>query len=454
VKRLKKGDGPIFRAMRAINGSVAFSALLALPVAADALDLKVRVEAEGRWFYEAENADDDGPVLGSLAGTAEIYQSWDDGRSVTGELFYRYDENDPSRTHGDVRELYYQQSGDRFEFRVGARRVFWGVTESRHLVDIVNQSDFVENISNELKLGQPMMSLAWIGDLGTTEFFLMPYQRARTFPGPKGYTRFPLEIHAHEAIYESRHEQEHVDYAVRHSGSFGPVDLGVSWFDGTAREPRLAPCVRRNASGTYIATPDGPACDAPNYGSAVLPPPLVPPPNYAQLVAAEIQANVVLVPFYDLWRQASVDAQYVAGSMAWKLEGAWRETGGVTTWGSVAGFEYTFGDVRGSGVDVGVLGEFLWDEKRETLNVFFDDELFVGVRLALNDVAGTTLLAGVIADRVDATRRRYGLEASRRLDDDWKLSGELRVFSKWPTDDNMTFLADQDFLTMTLERYF
>jgi hypothetical protein len=49
--------------------------------------------------------------------------------------------------------------------------------------------------------------------------------------------------------------------------------------------------------------------------------------------------------------------------------------------------------------------------------------------------------------------RRYGLEASGRLNDDWKLSAELRVFSKWPND-NTAFLADQDFLTVTLERYF
>jgi hypothetical protein len=428
--------------------------LLALPAAAQALEFRPRLEAEGRWFYEAENADDDAPLLGSAAGTLEVYHAWEGGRRIVGEFFYRHDENDDSRTHGDVRELYYQQSGDTFEFRAGARRVFWGVTESRHLVDVVNQSDFIENISNELKLGQPMMSLAFIGDLGTTELFLMPYQRARTFPGEKGYPRFPLEVQEHEAMYESRHEQEHVDYAVRYNNTFGPVDLGLAWFDGTGREPRLSPCVRRNASGTFIATPNGPACDAgSNFQSAVLPPPLVPPPDYMQQVAAEIQANLVLVPFYDLWRQASVDAQYVTGSMAWKLEGVWRETLDEATWGSVAGFEYTFGDVRGSGMDIGVLGEYLYDEKDDALNVLFDDELFAGVRLALNDVAGTTLLAGVLASRDQGDMRRYGLEASRRLTDDWKLTAELRVFSKWP-DDNTVFLADQDFLTVTLERYF
>jgi hypothetical protein len=436
-----------------MNRSVLFLMVL-LPGVAQAIEFRPRIEGEGRWFYEAENADDDAPLLGSAAGTLEFHHDWEGDRRLAGELFYRYDDNDGSRTHGDVRELYYQQSGEAFEFRAGARRVFWGVTESRHLVDIVNQSDFVENISNELKLGQPMMSLAFIGDLGTTEFFLMPYQRARTFPGEKGYPRFPLPVYESEAQYESRHEQEHVDYAVRYSGSFGPVDLGLGWFDGTGREPRLQPCVPTGAGGQYWSgSPDGPTC--PPTAVTVTPPPPIPPPppDWPQQVAAEVAAVTGLVPFYDLWQQASIDAQVVAGSMAWKLEAAWRDTAGRTTWGSVAGFEYTFGDVRGSGIDIGVLGEWLWDEKRDALNVLFDDELFAGVRLALNDVAGTTLLAGVLADREDGTMRRYGLEASRRLTDDWKLTGELRAFSKWP-DDNTAFLADQDFLTVTLERYF
>lgn len=443
-----------------INRSVLFflSALAALPLAAHAIDFRPRLEAEGRWFYEAENADDDAPLLGSVAGTLEAYQALDEGRRIVGEFFYRYDENDATRTHGDIRELYWQQSGDAFEFRLGARRVFWGVTESRHLVDIVNQSDFVENISNELKLGQPMASLAWIGDVGTTEFFLMPYQRARTFPGDDGYPRLPLPVHEQEARYQSEDEQEHVDYAVRWNGSFGPVDLGVAWFDGTAREPRLLPCVRRGASDTYVSNPGAPNCNADNsYMDSVVPPPAIPPPpaDWQQQAAAQVRANLVLVPFYDLWRQASIDAQYVTGSMAWKLEAVRRTTLDDTTWGTVAGFEYTFGDVRGSGIDIGVLGEYLYDEKDTALNALFDDEVFAGMRVALNDVAGTSVLAGVLADAETGESRRYGLEVSGRLNDDWKLSGEVRAFSRWDEADVATgFLGDQDFATITLERFF
>ncbi|MGH8441506.1 MAG: hypothetical protein ACRETF_01235 [Nevskiaceae bacterium] len=389
----------------------ALAVLLALPAAAQAVEFKPKLEAEVRCFYDAEDADGDTPVLGSIAGTLEVYAGFDDGRQrLVGEFFARWDENDGERTHGDVRELYYQVSGESFEFRAGARRVFWGVTESRHLVDIINQSDFVENISNEQKLGQPMLSLAGIFEAGTVEAFLMPLHRERTFPGMDGWPRLPLPVQD-GAVYTSDDEEHNLDYALRYSGSFGPVDVGIAWFDGTGREPRL------------------------ELG--------VGPPG------------LVLVPTYDAWRQASIDAQWVTGSMAWKLEAVNRDTAGERTWGSVAGFEYTFGDVAGSGIDIGVLGEYLADEKDEALNALVDDEVFAGLRLALNDVAGTTLLAGVLASSDDGKSRRYGVEASGRLNDNWKLSGEARIFSQFPDNDPLlAFLAEQSFVTITLERYF
>jgi len=415
--------------------TAALAALLAA-APAQAIEFKPKVEGEGRWYfqYEPENK----PVVGAAAATVELYHGWQDGKQrIVGEFFQRYDANDDSRTHADVRELYYQVIGDDFEFRLGARRVFWGVTESRHLVDVINQSDFVENIDNEDKLGQPMLNVALIREIGTFELFLLPYQRARTFPGVDGFPRLPFPVHAHEALYESNREQTHLDGALRYVGSFGPLDFGLAWFDGTAREPRLLPCVKRGASGSTLSNPGAPNCEFPYTGSFVQPAPTIPPQTPEQIgaqFAAEVEANLVLVPFYDRLRQASIDAQYVIGSLALKLEALHREQHDAGTWGAVTGFEYTLGDVQGSGADIGLLAEYLYDEKDEFLGQLADDELFVGSRIALNDVAGTQFLGGVVASRKDFRNRLYGIEASRRLGDDWKLSLESRLFSAMPDD--------------------
>ena len=143
---------------------------------------------EGRWYYQ----DGDHPGQESHAGgfvvEPKFYVEDAEGRSLTVAPFFRYDAADPRRTHVDVREAYLLLLGEigegEWELRLGADRVFWGVTESRHLVDIVNQTDVIEHPNEEAKLGQPMAHLTWSGDAGVVELFALPYHRERTFPGP------------------------------------------------------------------------------------------------------------------------------------------------------------------------------------------------------------------------------------------------------------------------------
>lgn len=62
--------------------------------------------------------------------------------------------------------------GDGWEPRIGVDKVFWGVTESVHLVDIVDQTDLVENPDGEDKLSQPMVYLSLPRDRGMLDFGL------------------------------------------------------------------------------------------------------------------------------------------------------------------------------------------------------------------------------------------------------------------------------------------
>ena len=60
----------------------------------------------------------------------------------------------------DIRELNYLLFGETWEVRLGVDKVFWGTTEFVHLVDIVNQTDLVEDVDGEDKLGQPTVNLS------------------------------------------------------------------------------------------------------------------------------------------------------------------------------------------------------------------------------------------------------------------------------------------------------
>ena len=133
----------------------------------------------------------------------EMYTEWNDRvDSILFKPFVRLDQQDSNRTHVDLRELMWLHAADNWETRVGVSKVFWGQTESVHLVDIINQTDAVENIDGEDKLGQPMINLNVFGDYGTISGFILPYFRERTFPGEEGRLRPPLPIEEDNALYE------------------------------------------------------------------------------------------------------------------------------------------------------------------------------------------------------------------------------------------------------------
>ncbi len=89
---------------------------------------------------------------------------------------------------------------------------------------MINQTDFVENIDGEQKLGQPMVNFSLILDWATIEFFMLTGFRERTFPGMNGRLRFPVRIDLDNPIYESEQKEKHIDWAARYSQMLVPVD--------------------------------------------------------------------------------------------------------------------------------------------------------------------------------------------------------------------------------------
>ena len=188
---------------------------------------------EPRFFLQSPLSDrQHGMGNFSFVVQPEFYHEWADGdMSLTIVPYLRLDQHDSQRTHFDFREFLLQTVGDRWELRIGLGVVFWGVTESQHLVDVINQTDLVESPDGEEKLGQPMVNFTWISRWGTLNFFVLSFFRERTFPGEKGRLRFPLPVDAGKSDAEGRH----VDWAIRWSETLGDFDIGLSHFYGTDR---------------------------------------------------------------------------------------------------------------------------------------------------------------------------------------------------------------------------
>jgi hypothetical protein len=347
----------------------------------------------------------------SLSLEPEYYHRWEErSQSLTFRPFLRLDQHDPERTHADIREFYWQKTAERWELRLGIRKVFWGVTESQHLVDVINQTDLVEDPDGEEKLGQPMLNLALIGNWGTLDLFLLPGFRERTFAGSRGRLRPPLPVDTDNPEYESGAGEYPLDWAARWSRSLGNWDVGLSHFSGTNREPRLKP----------------------RFSTSEL---------------------LKLVPYYDQIDQTGLDVQLTKGSWLWKLEAIHRSGQGESFEALTAGFEYTIYGMFDTAADVGLLAEYLYDSRGDDAPLPFENDLFLGMRVGFNDTQTTELLAGAIVDP-DSSATIASLELSRRLGSSWRLNIEARSFFGQPKSDPGFVFRSDDYLQIELAWYF
>jgi hypothetical protein len=382
--------------------------LLAVPGALEA-QLQGRLGVEARAFPMNPLHEGADHMNGSVSIEPEWYKDFDRRRQrILVHAFLRVDGNDDARTHFDLRELMWERVDRWWEVRIGLGLVYWGVTESQHLVDIINQTDLVENPDGEDKLGQPMINFTLVQRWGTIDVFVLPFFRERTFPGSDGRLRPPLVVDRDNAQYESSAGRSHTDFALRWSHILGEWDVGVSAFRGTNRDPLLVP----------TQSTEGP----------------------------------VLTPYYQQINQIGLDLQRTFGGWLWKLEAITR--GGETLTRYLAftgGFEYTFVGALGSDMDIGVLTEYLYDSRGRTGSPFQND-IFLGSRIAFNDVQSTAILVGGIIDhRTGETL--FSVEANRRLDANWLISIEARAFI---ADQGDTFagLRRDGYLQVELNRFF
>ena len=271
------------------------------------------------------------------------------------------------------------------------------MTESVHIVDIINQTDTLENIDGEEKLGQPMISGSYASDYGTFDIYALIGFRDREFPSRESRLRGEF-IPVIKSVYESNRESRRVDWALRYQHSIDIFDIGISLFHGTDRTPDLLP----------ILSNDKPA----------------------------------LVAFYPLRTHIALDIQATYDAWLLKLEALQQKRRGELAFTTAAGFEYTYYQVFETDADIGILAEYLYHDDKENP---FQNDLFLGSRLTLNDEASTELLVGMIID-LDTSSQSYFIESSRRIGESYKLTLEGRFFTIQDNDAANLFLDQADFI--------
>jgi len=346
----------------------------------------------------------------SVAVEPEIYQEFDNGNTLLFKPFARTDQHDDNKTHADIRELYWQSVTDNYELRIGISKVFWGSTESQHLVDIINQTDLVESFDGEEKLGQPMIKLSFEKDWGNLDLFVLPYFRERLFAGAEGRLRPELIVDDSLTQYESSDEENNIDIAIRFFKTIEDWDIGLSYFDGTSRDPDLIPTL--NAS-----------------------------------------SELVLAPFYAQIQQIGLDLTGTVEDWIWKAEIIGRKSDNDTYTALTAGYEYTFYGINETAIDLGIVNEYLFDDRGDKSTTPFQNDIMLGLRFALNNEQSTEALIGFIID-ADNQSQLFTIEASQRIGDNIKIELEARVFTNTDINDITYSYRDDDHIKLGISYFY
>jgi len=333
------------------------------------------VSFENRTFSE-KGLFGQGKDHSSFTLSPEFYfESEDQKTSFTFKPKIRRDSIDDERNLFDIQDLSLIRVKNSYEIRIGIRRDFWGVTETVHRVDIINQTDQVESFDGEDKLGQPMINLSLERDWGVLDIYALLGFRERTFAGEKGRLRAPFLIDTDSAMYESSAENLRTDFAFRWSQSYRDLELALSHFSGTSREPEF------------------------------------------------IDKSISLkIPYYGIIEQTGLEALYIVGGLALKLEAISRSGQGDRFSAATAGFEYTQVGILSSRLDLGWIMEFNYDDRYQ------ESPMVLGTRLTFNDMYDSQILSGVM--RNDETgETNVFVEASRRVRNCCRLSFESIYFN-------------------------
>ena len=330
-------------------------------------------------------------------GQSSLSHDWE----LEYELVFRKSREDKGKNIIEPRQLFLRKPFEPFDFFIGNRQVFWGVTESKNVVDFINQADSASGNTTEDKLGASSISADFFVSDAEIQYFFIPYFRQRTFNDQNAHPGLGLPLNP--ATFSDEKGRMGGDHALRFSNSIGDFDIGLSGFYGTARGPILI-----------------------------------------------INSNGTATPYYPEYKALGFDIQYTGDRTLYKAEFANGKQDESNVIAYVAGFESTLYSIAGSSWDIGIIGELQYDNRKQAAAKKFNTG---GVRLAANNASDTTLLVLYSLDG-SGNQSNYSAQFSHRLNNGLKVEAEYTEFYSSKIDLPFFNLIDDTYFQLSIGYYF
>jgi hypothetical protein len=297
---------------------------------------------------------------------------------------------------------------EKWQVDLGYDLLFWGVTEGRNLVNIINQRNQVRDSLGDTGLGQSMLALRYFAPASTIEAFVLPRFEELRYGETGRPWSLGLPIDEAGATYESADGADNVDFALRYAGSVGNLEYAAFAFDGTLREPQY------NLDATTMS----------------------------------------LTPHYRQGQIFGVSAQYTAGPVLYKLETMHTAPdSGDDYWAAIAGLEYSVSSLFKRPWETSFFAEYNYDSRDGDPLAVFENDLFIGTQIRFPNTLGTELRLGAIVD-LDDGDFTGSLSLQSRLTDNLRASADYIFIDASDPSDGLYAGRDDDQLSLKLEWHF
>ena len=333
---------------------------------------------------------------------SEIYIELSEQVSFISEPYYRYDHNDKNRSLFDFKENNFIYLENNYEIKFGISEVFWGITESKNLVDIINTIDYTDG-DQKAKLGQPMVSYSTFSDkIGLLELYFLPTFKKPSQIGEKGRLRFSKPIERHNVVYEGGAGENVPSWAFKWERSIRNIDLSIQGFRGNSRESSVIPLIENNTlkyfAGYERVTQLG---------------------SYLQAISGPFINKIEVIK-----RNGQKNSDNVRENRLFEKK-----------WDITAFIEYSNDDRGNDSVDI------------------LQNDLFIGTRLMLNDVEGTELTTFSTFD-LDGGGNTALVKLGSRLSENMRFTGIYQAYWSTNNKDILYSFRRDNYFGLKAVRYF
>ncbi|MGD8122880.1 hypothetical protein [Vibrio sp. TRT 2004] len=375
---------------------------LVIPMS-QAAEIEGSIEYQFQHFISAPSySSQENSAENSVRVQLDLSEHWGD-ISLDSEILVQVNIPDSDRNYADIQKLVISKNLDTGVALIGIDQVYWSVTETRSLTNIVNQVDARNSIYEDEYLGQPLVGFRKFGEAYAAEVYWLPLSRERYFPSPESRLRLATIV-SNDANFESSKEKHHQDWAARYLHYLGDSEVAISYFQGTQRRPIMEPEVAHN--------------------------------------------GIILTPFYPLLKQWGFTGLHVTENTIYKIEAVHRSTDLDSYVSGDIGIENNT-PIPYTEADVDFFVEYLWDERADKANTPYQNDLSLSTRLNLNDMQSSEVRFSWVKDLTESTSL-YRLQFNRRLFDSLSIDLDATwIDGEYPTDP-LRSMKNDDYIRLSV----